>query len=295
MAIAHPSLAPQRSASSRRVRGISATVGVWLVMAVVVIWVAFPFYWAFLNSIKSAGDTFGNKWIPFVHFAPTLDHWRDTLGIREIRQALWNSTRIAVGGATLALLLATPAAYALARFRFTRPRNGSFTTWFLSQRVLPPVLFVTPFFLIMRDIGLLDSVWALALLNATFTLPFPVVILSQMFREVPIELEEAAQIDGASRLQIFLRIALPLVAPGLVVSWIICLAFSWNEFLFALSLATKNAIPMPVIIAGAEHTRGVDFQFVGTRVMITMLPPLIMALLAQRYIVRGLSLGAVKG
>jgi multiple sugar transport system permease protein len=147
----------------------------------------------------------------------------------------------------------------------------------------------------MRQVGLLDSVLALVLINATFNLPFPVIILTQMFREVPIELEEAAQVDGASRLEIFLRIALPLVAPGLVVSWIICLAFSWNEFLFALALTTRDAIPMPVVIAGAEHTRGVDFQFVGTRVMLTMLPPLFMALLAQRYIVRGLSLGAVKG
>ena len=295
MAVAQPSISRHTPSTLRRAKSLATTAGLWLVLAIVLVWVLFPFYWAFLNSIKFPGDTFGNKWIPWIHFEPTLIHWRNTLEIREIRQALWNSTRIAVGGATLALLLATPAAYALARFRFGRPRNGSFMTWFLSQRVLPPVLFVTPFFLIMRELNMLDSVWSLAMLNATFTLPFPVVILSQMFREVPIELEEAAQVDGASRLQIFLRIALPLVAPGLVVSWIICLAFSWNEFLFALSLATKDAIPMPVIIAGAEHTRGVDFQFVGTRVMITMLPPLIMALLAQRYIVRGLSLGAVKG
>jgi multiple sugar transport system permease protein len=142
---------------------------------------------------------------------------------------------------------------------------------------------------------LLDSVWALALLNATFTLPFPVIILTQMFRELPIELEEAAMVDGANRLQSFLRVALPLIVPGLVSTWIICLAFSWNEFLFGLTLTTKKAIPMPVIIAGAEHTRGVQFWYVGVRVLLTMLPPTILALLAQRYIIRGLTLGAVKG
>jgi len=154
---------------------------------------------------------------------------------------------------------------------------------------------VIPFFLLMRQLHLLDSVWSLVLLNATFTLPFPVIILSQMFRELPIELEEAARVDGASRWQAFWRVALPLVVPGLVATWIICMAFSWNEFLFALSLTSNKAIPMPVIIAGAEHTRGVQFWFVGVRVLLTMLPPTILALLAQRYIIRGLTLGAVKG
>lgn len=282
-------------ARRRRARAIAGNVFIGVTLAIVMIWVLFPFYWAFLNSIKMPGDTFGNKWLPFAQFEPTLENWRNTLGIREIRQALLNSTIIAVGAATIALVLGTLAAYALARFHFNRPRNGTITTWFLSQRVLPPVIFVTPFYLIMREVGLIDTVLGLVLINATFNLPFPVIILTQMFREVPIELEEAAQVDGASRWQIFFRIALPLVAPGLVVSWIICLAFSWNEYLFALSLTTKDAIPMPVVIAGAEHTRGIDFQFVGTRVMLTMLLPLIMALLAQRYIVRGLALGAVKG
>ncbi len=282
-------------APRRRVRNIVGNVFIGVVLAVVMIWVLFPFYWAFLNSVKLPGDTFGNKWLPFLQFDPTLENWRSTLAIREIRQALLNSTIIAVGAATIALILGTLAAYALARFQFNRPRNGTLTTWFLSQRVLPPVIFVTPFYLLMREFNLIDTVLGLVLINATFNLPFPVIILTQMFREVPIELEEAAEVDGASRWQIFSRIALPLVAPGIVVSWIICLAFSWNEYLFALSLTTKEAIPMPVIIAGAEHTRGVDFQFVGTRVMLTMLLPLIMALLAQRYIVRGLALGAVKG
>lgn len=274
---------------------VAGKIVVAIVTVVALFWVLFPFYWAFLNSIKQPADTFQATWIPFLQFTPTLQHWEAELAIPEIRRALYNSTMIAVGAATLAVILGTLAAYALARFRFRRPSNGGLTTWFLSQRVMPPVLFVIPFFLLMRQLHLLDSVWALILLNATFTLPFPVIILSQMFRELPIELEDAARVDGASRLQTFYRIALPLVAPGLVASWILCLALSWNEFLFALSLTTKSAIPMPVIIAGAEHTRGVQFWFVGVRVMLTMLPPTILALLAQRYIVRGLTLGAVKG
>jgi multiple sugar transport system permease protein len=269
--------------------------GLWLVTVLALVWVLFPFYWAFLNSIKTPDETFQPTWIPFLQFQPTLEHWRSQLATPEIRHALLNSTIISIGAATIALLLGTLAAYALARFRFKRPSNGALTTWFISQRVLPPVMFVTPFFLLMRQFGLLDSVLALVLLNATFTLPFAVIILSQTFRELPRELEEAALVDGASYFQSFLSIVLPLTLPGLAATWIICMAFSWNEFLFALSLTSKSAIPMPVIIAGAEHTRGVQFWFVGVNVLLTMLVPIVLALLAQRYIIRGLTLGALKG
>jgi multiple sugar transport system permease protein len=269
--------------------------GLWLVTILALVWVLFPFYWAFLNSIKTPDETFQPTWIPFLQFQPTLEHWRSQLATPEIRHALLNSTIISIGAATIALLLGTLAAYALARFRFKRPSNGALTTWFISQRVLPPVMFVTPFFLLMRQFGLLDSVLALVLLNATFTLPFAVIILSQTFRELPRELEEAALVDGASYFQSFLSIVLPLTLPGLAATWIICMAFSWNEFLFALSLTSKSAIPMPVIIAGAEHTRGVQFWFVGVNVLLTMLVPIVLALLAQRYIIRGLTLGALKG
>src|SRR5919197_5968251 len=266
----------------------------FFVVAMVVVWVIFPFYWALMNSIKHPPDTLTSSWIPWLQFQPTLEHWQAELQIRETRQALVNSTIISLGAACLALLLGTPAGYALARFRYLRWSNDSMTTWFLSQRVLPPVVAVVPLFLIMRTLRLLDSQLGLVLVNATFTLPLAVVIMNQMFNDLPFELEEAALVDGASQAQSFLQIAIPLVAPGLVAAWILCLAFSWNEFLFALSFTSKSAIPMPVIIAGAEHTRGVQFWFVGVRVLITMLPPTILALLAQRYIVRGLTLGAVK-
>lgn len=266
------------------------------VMAFALLWVLFPFYWALVNSIKQPADTFRpGAWVPFWQFQPTLEHWIAELSILETRHALLNSTVISLGAATLSVLLGTTAAYALARFRFGKQGNANLTTWFISQRILPPVVVVIPFFLIMRQLQLLDNVFALMLLNATFTLPFPVIILSQMIRELPKELEEAAYVDGATVFQGFLQVVLPLLLPGLVATWIICMAFSWNEFLLALSLTTKSAIPMPVIIAGAEHTRGVQFWYVGVRVLLTMLPPIVFALLAQRYIIRGLTLGAVKG
>ena len=290
-------VAPRPSAGRRRGRGrhLLGTAFILLVVALLLVWTLFPFYWAFISSIKNPAYNYGNNWLPWVSFEPTLKPWRDLWGIREIRDAMVNSTVISVGAATIALLLGTLAAYGIARFRFFRPQNGSLTTWFLSQRVLPPVIFVTPYFLILVKLDLIDSVWALMLLNATFNLPFPVIILTQMFREIPVELEEAAQVDGASRLAIFARIALPLVLPGLVVSWILCLAFSWNEFLFGFAMTQEAARPIPVFLAGGDQTRGVDFQAIGTRMLLAASVPLIAAMLVQRYIVRGLSLGAVKG
>ncbi|MBK8045894.1 MAG: carbohydrate ABC transporter permease [Anaerolineales bacterium] len=252
-------------------------VAIWGVIIVVVFWVLFPFYWAFLNSIKKPADTFTNTYIPFLQFQPTLEHWQAELAIPEIQRAMMNSFIISVGAATLAVMLGVFAAYALARFQYRRVDSGRLTTWFLSE------------------LKLLDNVLSLVLLNATFVITFPVIILSQMFRELPRELEEAAFVDGASMFQAFLRVSLPLIMPGVVAVWIICMAFSWNEFLYALSLTSNQAIQMPVMIAGAEHTRGVQFWFVGVRVLLTILPPTILALLAQRYIIRGLTLGAVKG
>jgi multiple sugar transport system permease protein len=281
-------------AQSTSLKNVASSVAVVIVVAIVLVWTLFPFYWAAISSVKSSSDNYGNLWLPFVHFQPTLKPWQDMFALPEVRSATLNSTKLAIGAATLSLVLGTLAAYGIARFRFFRPQNGSLTTWFLSQRIAPPVIFVAPYFLLMRQAGLLDTTLGLIILNATFNMTFPIIILTQMFREVPIELEEAAQVDGASRWEMFWRISLPLVAPGLVVAWMLSLAFSWNEFLFAFSSTTLNR-PLSVAVVGAEQTRGVDYQFVGTRTLWAMIVPLIAALLAQRYIVRGLSLGAVKG
>lgn len=268
---------------------------IFAVSLMVVVWIAFPFYWAFLNSIKPAVDTFGGKWIPWVQFEPQLGTWARVWDIREVRRGLMTSATIGLGGATLATLLGVPAAYAISRFRFGRSGNMFLTNWFLSQRILPAVIFAPPIFILARALGLLDTVLALVLLAGTFNTPFVVLIMSQMFRDVPIELEESAQVDGASRWEIFRRIALPLVAPGVVASWLIVLAFSWNEVFFALVLASKEAIPLTMYIVGLSGTRGVDFPAASTMTLLMITPPTIIALTCQRFIVRGLSMGAVKG
>jgi multiple sugar transport system permease protein len=276
--------------------GLGESIASVFAVAVALLFV-FPIYWAFSQSLRNPVDTFtvAGFGIPWVNFTPTLGNWIDQLGTPETARALYNSTLISILAAVLALILGTPAAYAIARFRFERWRNRDITVWFLSQRVLPPVATVIPFYLTMRAFGLLDTHLALILINATFVMPFVVVILRQTFLDLPVELEEAALIDGATHLGAFWRIALPLAAPSMAAAGLIIFAFTWNEFLFAVAIGSDAAITVPVHIAGAIDTRGVQFWFMGVRAMTAMIPPVIIALIAQRYIVRGLTLGAVRG
>ena len=274
------------------------TAVIWIIIVGAICWALFPFYWAIITSFKSPGVILTKpSFIPWLQFKPTLFNWHNEYISRgrEITLALLNSLIIAGGASLVAVSLGTMAGYGLARFRFHRWKNKDMTLWFLSQRFLPPMATAIPFFLFMKTFHLLDTRWALIMTNATFTMPFAVLIMRDVFKELPLELEESAWVDGASRFTSFLRIALPLAAPALAVSAVLCFAFSWNEFLFALILTYKKAQPVTVIIAGVEHTQGVQFWFVATRLLAAILPPAILVLTVQRYIVRGLTFGAVKG
>ncbi len=282
---------------SERKRDIS-TIVVWIVIIIALCWSFFPFYWAIITSFKPPGVILTKpSLIPFVQFKPTLFNWYNEYinRGREISAALLNSFTIAGGATLVAVSLGTLAGYGLARFRFHRWKNKDMTLWFLSQRFLPPMATAIPFFIMMKTFHLLDTRLALIITNATFTIPFAVLIMRDVFKELPVELEESAWVDGASRFGAFWRITLPLAAPAIAVSAVLCFAFSWNEFLFALILTYKNAQPITVLIAGVEHTQGIQFWFVATRLLAAILPPAILVLAVQRYIVRGLTFGAIKG
>ena len=217
--------------------------------------------------------------------------------------------------------LGTLAGFALARFQYRRPDNFNLTMWFLSQRFLPPAVIIIPYLLMMRaacdpialpfglwlpqplqlvcvlegDRSLLNTLSAITLAHVTFNLPFVILIMRSIFAEMPREIEEAAKIDGATDLQIFRKIALPLAAPGIVAATLITFAFSWNEFLFALILSGPSSQTLPLLISSGEGVRSLDFPGVSVRALVAILPPVILAVCTQRWIVRGLTLGAVKG
>jgi multiple sugar transport system permease protein len=280
----------------RRSKPLAQSLWSLLAIAITLVFL-FPLYWAVSTALRNPADTFtvAGLGIPWIDFQPTLDNFRTELSTPEGLKALRTSIVVSVSAVILALLLGLPAAYALARFRFLRWKNSDITIWFLSQRVLPPVATLLPFYIIFRSFNLLDTPLALILVNATFILPFVVVILRQSFLDLPVELEEAALVDGATYFGAFTKVALPLVAPAAAATGLIIFGFVWNEFLFASSLGITETKTMPAHMAGAVDTRGVQFWFMATRALIAMVPPVLLALFAQRYIVRGLTLGAVKG
>lgn len=290
-----PASTPQ--ARSRRKRLWFADACFSIIAIFIALIFFFPIYWAVSNSLRKPADTFtvAGLGVPFIDFTPTLENWISQMSVPEAYNAFGNSLIISICSVLIALTLGLPAAYALARFRFRRIKNKDLTIWFLSQRVLPPVATAVPFFIVFSSIDMLDTHAALILVNATFILPFVVVIVRQTFQDLPIELEEAALVDGGSHFVAFFRIAIPLALPAIAASALIMFAFAWNEYLFAVILTIKESATMPVHIAGGVDSRGVQFWFVAVRSLIAMIPPVLIALFAQRYIVRGLTLGAVKG
>ena len=256
----------------------------------------FPFWWSISNSLRNPIDTFTTTGvgIPWLNFEPTLGNWKTQLAYPEAQLALYNSSFIAVLSTALAIIVGLPAAYALARFRFRFPPNKDITIWFISQRVLPPAAAVVPFFMIWNMLGIYDTKFSMIIVQTTFIMPFVIVIVRQTFIDLPIELEEAAMVDGATHIGAFLKVAVPLSVPAIAASSLIMFTFAWNDYFFASVLTMKN-FTLPIWAASDVGTRGIHFWFMAVKCMIAIVLPLILCLLAQRYIVRGLTLGAVKG
>lgn len=269
---------------------------VWAAIIIVTLVVLLPFVWAVITSFKTQRDALQPLFIPWVQFQPTLENWYAEFGLggREARLALTNSAVISIGSTIMATFLGTITGYGLASFKYGIG-NRNLVAWFLSQRFLPPVATLIPFFLVLQNFNLFDTRIGLILVNTTFTLPFAVLIMRDFFADFPSDLRDAALVDGADDWQVFRKVALPVATPALSAAAIICFAFSWNEYLFASVLAPNQAKPYTFLVASTSTVRGVHFGFVSTRMLIAVMLPVILSLFVQRYIVRGLTLGAVKG
>jgi multiple sugar transport system permease protein len=265
-------------------------------LIVVAVWVVFPFFWAVENSFKNTLQTsVRGSFFPWLQFEPTLVSWHEVLDDPDSINALLNSIFISLGATGLVLLLGTPAAYALARYEFRPMTSRDIAVWFLTQRALPPAVVLVPYFVLMVNLRLIDTRPGLVLVYVAATLPFGVVIMRDIFRDIPLEIEEAAFIDGAGDFRVFSRINLPLAINGLVSTAIIVFAFNWNEAILASTLTSRAAQTLPFFILSSRSTRGVDFNIAAVNTLIAIVPPVVLSLVIQRFLARGLTFGAVKG
>jgi multiple sugar transport system permease protein len=255
----------------------------------------FPVMWMFMTSFKTEAEYFSYPPV-FIPEDFSLRNYFNSMAFppegRGGLQGLRDSLIIALSTALVALIIGAPAAYSLARFRIGG-ENLSF--WILSTRMFPPVASALPLFLIFKNLRLLDTHLALIIANTIFNLPFVIWLLKGFFEELPAEIEESALIDGCTYWGSFVRIALPLVTPGLMVTALFSFIFAWNEFMFALLLTRRSVrtltIIVPSLVGGHEILWG-EIAAIG---VIAIIPGVLLSIMLQRYLVRGLTLGALKG
>jgi multiple sugar transport system permease protein len=254
--------------------------------------VLFPLYWVLITSFKDNSSIYsGARFLPFVDFQPTFSAWKSILGgDNSVLPELTHSLIVVTVSTVIALFIGTLAAYGIARFdvRFAWMRSHDISFFIISQRMMPPIVAVMAFFIIFRNLGLLDTLIGMAIVYTGYALPLVVWFMQNYFRQVPVSLEEAALTDGASRFAIFWRIALPLTTPGLIATFLLAFSFSWNDFLFAVMLTETNATTIPIAIAQQQGQLGTAWWNICAISIISMVPMIAAAIFLQKRLVTGL-------
>ncbi|MBG6056050.1 multiple sugar transport system permease protein [Salinibacterium sp. CAN_S4] len=270
----------------------SSRVLLWITLAVVLVIYGFPFIYLLLTSFKTPLDAIAvpasvlpSQW--------TLENYVAALTKDGVAPALINSVVTAVLSTVFSLVLAVPAAYAITRYR--TPSGRVFVLAALVTRMVPTIAVGAPLVETMRTLGLTDTSLGLAIAHTTISLPLSIWLMSSFFESVPDELEEAAKVDGASRLGALWRVVLPVVSGGLAVTAIFAFLASWNEFLFSLLLTSVRAQTTPIVIANFQTQFGLDWGAMTALAAVYSIPVILLTLALQRHIVAGLTLGAVKG
>jgi multiple sugar transport system permease protein len=267
----------------------------------------FPIYWTVTTSFKTAVDVTSGHLIPWIDFRPDWKGWRslglspDTIGVTStVRDELLfrfeNSVIASVGAALVALVIGSLAAYGLTRFdyRFGPWRNKDISFFFLSQLILPPVVLAMPLLVLYKEVDLLDTPAGLILLYTLMVLPIVIWIMRDQFRGIPVELEEAAFVDGLTIWGAFVRIVLPLALPGMVAAFILSVVLCWNEYFFASLLTSTEAKTLPVMVASQTGSQGINWWSMAALSTAAIAPLVIIGIFLERYIVKGLTAGAVK-
>lgn len=264
----------------------------WLVTVIVLLIVIGPLLWIYLTAFKSAGDIFTTELKSLIVFAPTLDNFERMFTDYPFWFNLGNTAIVSVVSTIFVMIVSMLAAYSFVRWN-TGGGHLLFIT--ISTRMFPGVVAAIPFFIVFRTLGLLDTHAGLILLYIYFNTSFATFLLYGFFREVPEELEQAAMIDGYGRVEIFRRVVFPLILPGLAVTSVFCLIWSWNEFFYAFLFTRLTARTVNVLISSFWGSIEVQYGPMAAGAAIAILPTLVAAWFMQRYIIRGLTFGAVKG
>jgi multiple sugar transport system permease protein len=258
----------------------------------------FPMYWVVITSFKNAIDmSIRATYLPFVDFQPGLHAWRYLFVDRLtwFLDPFMNSVIIAFVSSTIALVIGSTAGYALARFDYGG-RNNSIVLGFMSQRMFPGALFILAFLVMFRELGLLDTRASLIIVYSSGAIPFIVWVMRDFFEGLPIEIEESAMIDGANRLVVLVRIAMPLAAPGLVAVFVLSLIGAWNEYLVALTLTFRQAITIPLFMTmQVSQTGYTEWWNMSAISLVSVIPVAAAGMALEKYITGGLTFGALKG
>lgn len=250
----------------------------------------YPILIMFLNSFKTEQQAVHMP--PSFVFHPTLANYQLVLN-SGVFAFLGNSLIASVLSTVIAMLVGTPVAYALAIYK---PKRGDdIFFWFITTKILPSVGVVVPIYLIFKDLGMLDSVYALSLLYIGMNTPIVVWMMRSFFTDIPYEVIESSRVDGATGLSLIWRVILPLVRPGLFSTSLLCLVFAWNEFFFAVNVTYTHAATLPMLVSSFMTSEGLFWSKISAIGTIAVLPPVIFGWIAQKQLVRGLSMGAVKG
>jgi multiple sugar transport system permease protein len=264
----------------------------YLVLAAGVVAIIGPFLWVALQSFKYEIAILQGAWI----FSPTWFNYSDVLYSHrsDFPGNVWNSVVVASVSTFLVLVAGTLAAYSLSRLRWNKWIARTFLGWTLIFNMIPPLTLVGPWYLIFREVGLYETLTGLILAHITLNLPMTIWMMMAYFSEIPKEIEDAARVDGCNRIDVFRRISLPLVTPGLIAAGVLAFVFSWNEFAVALNLTSRATATVPVAIARFAQQYEVQYGQMAAASIVSTIPALILMFFGQRFVVQGLTMGAVK-
>jgi multiple sugar transport system permease protein len=291
----------------RRMRWLLSRVVIYGLLIGWAVICIFPIFWTITTSLKTAPDVMKGNLIPWYDFMPSDRGWKslglspdrifETSTVREeFMKRFTNSVVISISASGLAVVLGSLAAYGLSRFsyRFGFMRNSDISFFFLSQLILPPVVLALPMLVLYKEMALLDSRIGMVLIYTLMVLPIVIWIMRDQFMAIPVELEEAALVDGLSLWGAYLRIIVPLALPGMVAAFILCLVLTWNEYFFAALLTSTDAKTLPVMIASQTGSQGINWWSMAALSTAGIAPLVFVGIFLERHIIKGMTAGAVK-